>query len=170
MGTFTVIQKAAALKISDLSSDQLYDLLSKYVMKEDDLKQYGYPFMDPSEPGKALFANKDILSKSLKVDDFKSLTRVCSRCKSTYKVNDEGIPLKKEHCIYHPGRIWTERFNRSIERIFSCCKGDHLAGGCCTGMLTINMNFFHLKSRPNTYCLSRIHDRGFSCTRGNRSS
>lgn len=103
--TFSIQKKEKALTVEDLSDAMLYKFMKKYVMSQDKLKEYGYPFMDTQKEGCVILPVVD--SKTL--NDFKSNLRICSRCKKQFQVNDQGAPTTHEACVYHYGRLWNER-------------------------------------------------------------
>lgn len=101
----SVEKKNKSLKANELSEAMLYSLLKKYIMKPETMKEFGYPLRDPERDGCAILPPPD--SKTL--NNFKSQLRICSRCKKNFSVNERGIPIQKETCIYHFGRLWNER-------------------------------------------------------------
>lgn len=125
----SVQKKKKSFDLLELPDIFIYDFFKKFLMKEDDLKTYGYPFPDSTSPGKAILLKLD----SKIWNDFKELIRVCCRCKKRFKVSEEGIPInKKDTCVYHGGRIWSERSHGTVTKIYSCCKQEVSAGGCCS--------------------------------------
>ncbi|CAG2100667.1 unnamed protein product [Medioppia subpectinata] len=143
-GTFSVEKRQHSLTVDELTETQLYQMLEKYVMKESQLVDYGYPRPDPQKRGSAVLPKL----KAEKIrNNYETTVRSCSRCQKTYTVDDNDMPTRKEVCVYHFGRIWTERYNKSIERKYSCCKNDIGSGGCSS-------NAYHIADgcdRPD-YC------------------
>ncbi len=140
-GTFSVEKRQKTLKTEELSDIELYKMLYKYVMNESQLKEYGYPRTDPTNRDCALLPKLD--STKLR-NNYESRVRNCSRCQKIYTVDEYEMPVRKEVCIYHFGRLWNERFNKSIERKYSCCKNDVGSGGCCSN----NSHVFDGYDRP----------------------
>ena len=122
---FTVFRKEK-VNVDQVPDELLYDVLEKYVMSSEKLKEHGYPLPDPKDPKKAV-----IPIDSRVLNDFKSKSRVCSRCLKTFYVKDNGAPIKKEACVYHSGRLWTSKVHGSIVKQYSCCKNDPSSLGCC---------------------------------------
>ncbi|KAI1280755.1 RNA exonuclease 1 -like protein [Halotydeus destructor] len=114
------------LKVEDLTDVMMYSCLKKYVMSQSKLIEYGYPIMSPDAEGTVILPIDD--AKTL--NDFKNTRRVCFRCKKSFHVDEEGIPLQKEACNYHNGRLWNMRSRGLTDRKYSCCQGDLSAGGC----------------------------------------
>ena len=143
-GTFSVERRQKAITAEDLTDFELYKMLLKYVMSENQLKDYGYPRPDPTKRGCALLPK---LESHKMRNNYESRVRSCSRCQKTYTVDEYEMPNKREVCIYHSGRLWNERFNKSIEKKYSCCKNDIGSGGCSSNAYHITDGF----DRPD-YC------------------
>ena len=123
------VKKRPSFDLLDLPQVYVYDFFKKFLMKEEDLRSYGYPFPDPLTPGRAILPKPD--SKTW--NDFKELVRVCCRCKKRFQVSEEGIPInRKDACVYHGGRIWSEKSHGTLTKIYSCCKQEVSSGGCCS--------------------------------------
>ncbi|CAG2180683.1 unnamed protein product [Oppiella nova] len=143
-GTFSIEKRQQRVSVDELSDVQLYQMLEKYVMNESQLVEYGYPRPDPQKRGSALLPKPR--ANYIK-NNYDTRVRTCCRCQKTYNVDDMDMPTRKEDCIYHSGRIWTERYNKSVERKYSCCKNDISSGGCSS-------NGYHIADgcdRPD-YC------------------
>ena len=123
---FSIEKRAKTLKAADLSESMLYTFLKKFTMKVETLKEYGYPMVDTEHDGCAILPPPD--NKTL--NDFKTSRRICCRCKNSFQVDDDGVPLTDEGCLYHWGRLWNERSHGQLDRKYSCCKMDQTAAGC----------------------------------------
>ncbi len=72
---------------------------------------------------------------------------MCCRCSKTYKINKDGEYLRQEQCIYHWGRLLSQRGKikiisifkdeiclslvaGQIEKTYSCCSSKSNAIGC----------------------------------------
>lgn len=130
-GTISVEKKQ--IKSCDptkLSETELYDKLMRYLMPIDLLDAYNYPCPNSENPE----IRKPPLGKDgqmLQLRPELASSYICDRCTKVYRVDESGLPLPTTgKCIYHPGHLWNERINRSLEKRYSCCKGDPSAGGC----------------------------------------
>lgn len=139
-GTFSIGKRQKSIQTNELSDAELYKMLSKYVMTESQLIEYGYPREDPNNRGNAILPKPD--ANKLR-NNYESRLRTCCRCKKVYTVNDNEMPIKKEACVFHPGRLWNERFNKSIEKKYSCCKNDPGSGGCSSSNHHVIDGFDH---------------------------
>ena len=133
------VKKRPSFDLLDLPPVYVYDFFKKFLMKEEDLKSYGYPLPDPLTQDRAisdpLTQVRAILPRpdSKSWNDFKELVRVCCRCKKRFQVSEEGIPInRKDVCVYHGGRIWSEKSHGILTKIYSCCKQEVSSGGCCS--------------------------------------
>jgi hypothetical protein len=102
----------------------------------------GYPAFSLDFPDKVLIKNKNpIYNSSIKIHssdrkyfrffflskkskiffsfDFIAYTRLCCRCSQAYKINKDGEYLKQEQCIYHWGRILSQRGGK--KKFFFLC-------------------------------------------------
>ncbi|RWS17084.1 RNA exonuclease 1-like protein [Dinothrombium tinctorium] len=127
------------LRLEDLSDSMLYNLLKKFVLSKDQLREYGYPVQNPDVKDEVIYPLPDNKVKN----NFMSSRRICSRCRTAFQVNEKGVPIKRETCVFHNGRLWNERFNKSVERKYSCCKGDSNSGGCCTAKSHVSDGYGH---------------------------
>jgi RNA exonuclease 1 len=126
-GTFSIGKKTKALTEKDLTEIELYKMLTKYIMSESSLREYGMPRADPYKKGNAILP---ILQSRAQKNDYESQIRTCSRCQKTYTVDERGMPAKFEACIFHQGRLWNERFNKTVDKKYSCCKNPAGSIGC----------------------------------------
>ena len=91
----------------------------------------GYPAFSLDFPDKVLIKTKNpIYNSTIKIHSsdrkysrlffrnyifyFIANTRVCCRCSKTYRINQDGEYIKQEECIYHWGRIRTQRGENKI--------------------------------------------------------
>ncbi|XP_015785573.1 RNA exonuclease 1 homolog isoform X2 [Tetranychus urticae] len=144
----SIEKRRVSISVQDLSDAQLYTALKRYIMSINKLSEYGYPRPDPQVKGKAILPPSDAKCKN----NFSSSRRICHRCMKNFAVDEFGYPLSLETCVYHSGRLWNERFNRSIEKKYSCCKGDSSTGGCCSGKSHVVDGTCH----PN-YLMGYVH-------------
>ncbi|XP_054156041.1 putative RNA exonuclease pqe-1 [Oppia nitens] len=144
-GTFSVERRPKSLTADDLTDLELYRMLEPYVLSEQSLADYGYPRQNPDKRGSAILPK--ITTKIL--NNYSTQMRTCARCQKMYTVQDDDdeMPSRRETCIYHWGRLWNERFNRAIERKYSCCKLDAGSSGCTSNAYHIVDGF----DRPD-YC------------------
>ena len=145
-GTFSVERKHKTITVDELSDVELYKMLLQYVMTEKQLVDYGYPRPDPSKRGWALLPK---LESHKMMNNYNTRVRSCSRCQKTYSVDEFDMPVKKEVCIFHSGRLWNERYNKTIEKKYSCCKNDISSGGCCSNPYHIVDGFDRPDYRDN---------------------
>lgn len=145
-GTFSIERKRKSSDLSALSEYELYDKLLRYVMPIELLEEYNYPLPDPTKPGHRKVPTKDGQKQQLK-EEFAS-SYICERCAKLYRVDQEtGLPLSTTgKCIYHPGHLWNERINRALEKRYSCCKGDPLAGGCSSNPYHVHKGDLQLEN------------------------
>ena len=121
----SIIKRSHNLSITDCPVFMIYKFLEKFIMSQDNLKTYGYPIADVNEEGSVILP-----TDPRTLNNFKSNNRICCRCLKTFTVGEDGVPTRKETCIYHPGRIWSERTGGTFIKIYSCCKNEISAGGC----------------------------------------
>ncbi|XP_043477222.1 RNA exonuclease 1 homolog isoform X2 [Leptopilina heterotoma] len=123
-GSWSVIKSKKS--VADLHGANLYYMLSKWILTDQQLKDNGFPRPHPDGPrGRAKVyvintRNHSIISKVPN-------ERFCSRCNQPYIIDRFGFPVKQENCIYHYGRKFTFRG----EGKYSCCQQDSSASGCC---------------------------------------
>jgi len=118
----------------DIPDAQFYSILNRYVLTKEQLEENGYPVMSTDDgtsnykPGEVVF--KDDRPRNPQPAD-KSKRR-CDRCGRTYSVDEAGIQLDDEECIYHWGRKYRFKGNRCTgPRIeYSCCQGGADEDGC----------------------------------------
>ena len=76
-------------------------VLKGYILTDEQLEENNYPI--PSN-----------LAKALDEDKFGLLERTCDRCQRLYKVDDDGLQIVKEECVFHWGRLRRQRSNRGM--------------------------------------------------------
>ncbi|KAI1280756.1 putative exonuclease GOR [Halotydeus destructor] len=118
------------LKVEDLTDAMMYSCMKKYVMSESKLNQYGYPIMSPEAEGTVILPIFD--PKTL--NDFENTRRVCFRCKNSFDVDEQGIPLQKKVCLYHNGSLRNMRSRGFVALKYSCCQGGPSAVGCSSAV------------------------------------
>lgn len=134
------------ITLDDMNNGMIYNVFKRYVLTLEQLKEYGYPMPNPEKLDEVILPKP----QSKVACDFSSNRRTCFRCQKLFSVNEHGVPIKPETCVYHSGRLWMERckyyiifvqcnvneiiifiVNGSVERKYSCCKGEPGTGGCC---------------------------------------
>lgn len=139
VGTFSIEKrKRLCTNPAELSVQELYDRLKRYILPKEELLDYGYPCQNPDNPTAALIPLKSSSSLKQQSSDEKTNEYICDRCKIPYKVDGNRIPINLTRCIYHPGHLWKDGKKNSAERKYSCCKGDQAAGGCSSSEYHVN--------------------------------
>lgn len=124
---YTIVKKEK-VDMSRVSDALLHQVLQKFVMTKDQMQSHGYPLPHPTDETRVMIPSDD---RSQAKSDFASNSRICARCKKQFRVNREtGVPVKKESCVHHPGRLWTQKLQGSMTKIFSCCRSESTAAGC----------------------------------------
>ena len=75
------------------------------------------------------------------------MVRTCCRCSKNYRVDEDGEHVTQEDCIYHWGRIRSQRIARQLEKVYSCC-GSRLTGVGCA------ISKYHVHDGDDTKLLS----------------
>ena len=83
-----------------MTCEMFYKFLKRYVLTEEQLEENGYP--TPTN-----------LTKALDEDKFHLLDRNCDRCNKPFRVDDDGLQIIKEECVYHWGKLRRVKGNRS---------------------------------------------------------
>jgi RNA exonuclease 1 len=114
------------------SDQEVYARLSRHVMSEGQLKQYGYPEQDPYNPGMRVARGKDGQIMALRNQLAPSYE--CYRCKKIYQIGADGLPLPSSGiCIYHPKGNRGAILLRSVGRHgYICCQRPPYDPGCCS--------------------------------------
>lgn len=119
----SIIKHEKVNSTDDVPIEDLYKALEKFIMTSDKLKTYGFPMEDPDHEGQAILPTDTHV-----LNNFTSNRRVCFRCKKQFLVKDSGVPVRKETCLHHWGRLWTRRSHGSIQKIYSCCEQEITSG------------------------------------------
>ncbi|CAF5184880.1 unnamed protein product, partial [Rotaria magnacalcarata] len=127
---------------------ELYTLLLVYKASERDIIENGYPAFSLDFPDKVLIKNKNPLYNPItKSHSSDPNTRICCRCSKTYKIDINGEYVKQEDCIYHWGRMRSQRVAGQIEKTYGCCSGKISSGGCAVSK-------YHVHDSDDTQLLS----------------
>lgn len=103
----------------ELTGKKFYKNVLRWILNEKELEENGFPL--PSlKKGYALF--KD----GKNVEKLQKNMRRCSRCKSTFYINDNGLPLSPTECLYHP----LKKFTQKGETKYACCHMLSTYSGC----------------------------------------
>ena len=136
------IKKQNQVDIKTLTDSEVYTLLLPYKASEQDLLENGYPAFSLDFPDKVLIKNKNPLYNTtvkLPTSDrmyspfqprgtegsfevsFSSTanSRLCCRCSKNYRVNHDGEYLSRDECIYHWGRMRSQRGEEHSTVFFS---------------------------------------------------
>ncbi|XP_034933898.1 RNA exonuclease 1 homolog isoform X2 [Chelonus insularis] len=122
-GSWSVVKSKKVT--ADFKGTALYNMLKKWILTEQQLRDNGYPRPHPDGPkGRAKIytvcqRNQSRLSKVPN-------ERICTRCGQSYMVNKHGVAVDQQNCIYHWGRKFTFRG----EQKYSCCQQYGSATGC----------------------------------------
>lgn len=130
------IMKRDKVDLDKVPDHLLYKILQRFTMSKEQLKSHGYPIADPKDPTKVIIPEDDQYRGKTK-SDFSSSMRTCCRCRKEFTVNPKtGVPVKKnDHCVHHPGRIWSQKVNGTMVKIYSCCRsesGSSVSSGCAS--------------------------------------
>ncbi|CAL1688882.1 unnamed protein product [Lasius platythorax] len=123
-GSWSVVKNKRS--VIDFKGPALYNMLKKWIMSEQQLRDNGFPRRHPDDTkGRAKVyvinaRNQSVLSKVPN-------ERICSRCGQAYMVNKESFAIQQQNCIYH----WGRKFTIKGEGKYSCCQQYGSATGCC---------------------------------------
>ncbi|XP_071953770.1 uncharacterized protein [Antedon mediterranea] len=123
------IQEKIGMDFSKLRGLNLYNMLQKYLMTEQELNDNGYPRPDSNTSGKAIVYVQ--VKKKVKSSDPNH--NICTRCSKAFLRRPDGRYITKEECVYHWGKLWKRKVAGSFESRYTCCSGDAEATGCCVG-------------------------------------
>jgi len=135
VGTWS-IEKPTQLTTEDIDENLLFAVMKKYMMTEEQLVDNGFPRADSEEPGRAVIkqdeSRKKIDPEKAKIVAADEYKRLCDRCNTIYKVDDEGMQVDKEDCVHHWGRLFRRRMNRVMgpTSLWNCCDGTAESDGC----------------------------------------
>ncbi|CAF4074874.1 unnamed protein product [Rotaria sp. Silwood2] len=133
------IKKQKETDIKSLTDNEIYTFLLVYKTSERDLIENGYPAFSLDFPDKVLIKNKNpIYNSTNKNYSSDPNTRVCCRCSKTYRIDKNGEYIKQEDCIYHWGRMRTQRIAGQIEKTYSCCSAKTNTVGCAVSKYHVN--------------------------------
>lgn len=122
LGPISSGESSTSNETNQFRGKRFYENITRYILKEDDLEEHGYPREGPI-PGKAVIKSQKQLPR-VNLDDNQ---RLCCRCFKVYLVDHRGFPLYTEDCIYHPLKKRTLKG----ERLYLCCKSTEDTG-CVT--------------------------------------
>ena len=146
IGTWS-IEKPMKLK-SDLKSHEdipdyeFYQLLMRYVLTEEQLKENGYPIAIEGKSGDVTIDDPHAYfdaKKGVNLQPKDSLRRRCDRCHKIYEVDEKGHQIMKddygmdvERCNYHWGRRARTKGSRSHPGVMAylCCQEDCTSTPC----------------------------------------
>ncbi|UJR36341.1 hypothetical protein I4U23_029068 [Adineta vaga] len=133
------IKKQKEIDMKTLTENELYTFLLIYKASEKDLIDNGYPAFSLDFPDKVLIKNKNpIYNSTTKIQSSDPNIRTCCRCSKTYRITNEGGYVKQEECIYHWGRIRTQRVAGQIDKNYSCCSSKTNTVGCVVAQYHVN--------------------------------
>ncbi|CAF1078240.1 unnamed protein product [Rotaria sordida] len=133
------IKKQKEADIKTLTDNELYTLLLVYKTSERDLIENGYPAFSLDFPDKVLIKNRNpIYNPTTKIYSYDPNNRICCRCSKTYKIDKNEEYIMQEDCIYHWGRMRTQRIAGQIEKTYSCCSAKTNSVGCAVGKYHVN--------------------------------
>lgn len=105
---------------NDYDGSKFYNNVSKWILTEEELVDNCFPRTGIVK-GHAIFKINKIVER---VPD---QCHLCARCKKIYKVNEKGLPVIAEECVYHPLRKYFARG----ESKYACCGHPSSGEGCC---------------------------------------
>ncbi|XP_050450091.1 RNA exonuclease 1 homolog [Cataglyphis hispanica] len=123
-GSWSIVKSKK--NVVDFKGPALYNMLKKWIMSEEQLRDNGFPRRHPDgTKGRAKVyvintRNQSVLSKVPN-------ERICSRCGEAYMVDKQGFAIQQQNCIYH----WGRKFTIKGEGKYSCCQQYGSATGCC---------------------------------------
>ena len=145
IGTWS-IEKPMKLK-SDLKTDkdipdhEFYQLLLRYVLSMEQLKESGFPIADGVH-GEVTIEDTNRFfeaAKGVNLQPKDPSRRRCDRCHKIYEVDDKGHQVMKDEygsdvkpCNFHWGRKTRTKGSRAHPGItvYLCCQGDSMSSGC----------------------------------------
>ncbi|KAJ8687416.1 hypothetical protein QAD02_023210 [Eretmocerus hayati] len=152
-GSWSVVKPKKAA--SDFKGSSLYNMLSKWIMTEQELRDNGFPRPHPDGPkGRAKLYTVNTRGQSTlsKVPN----ERFCCRCNKPYMVDKNNFPVRKENCIYHYARKFTFRGVTT----YMCCKQDGMSDGCCDASTHVwdHIDVENLRGYVSTFDKGSKHD------------
>ncbi|XP_055137489.1 exonuclease GOR [Symphalangus syndactylus] len=107
-----------------LSRAALYSRLQEFLLTQDQLKENGYPFPHPEQPGGA------VLFTGQGKGPGDSSCRVCCRCGTEYLVSSSGRCVRDQLCYYHWGRVRSSQVAGGRVSQYTCCAAAPGSVGC----------------------------------------
>ncbi|XP_010576478.1 PREDICTED: RNA exonuclease 1 homolog [Haliaeetus leucocephalus] len=126
---------AGSMKSEDekaFTGNALYELLTNYLLTEEQLKENNFPRPNPEKNGHA------ILSGVLRNTVYDAFKRLCCRCGEVYAVTASGEHRRKEECSYHSGRVLEQKVPGGMEKRYSCCDRAVGSDGCQIAKLHVH--------------------------------
>ncbi|XP_056428342.1 RNA exonuclease 1 homolog isoform X2 [Hyla sarda] len=108
----------------ELTEATIYEKLKKYILTPEQLKEHGYPMVNPEKPGRALVYTEDESKNS------ESSNKICCRCGAEYLLTPSGNCVRQEECVYHWGRLRRHKVPGGWETQYNCCSGAVGSMGC----------------------------------------
>ncbi|KAK3090176.1 hypothetical protein FSP39_009745 [Pinctada imbricata] len=126
--TYT-LNRSASVNVAEIfKGAELYKRLERYILKEEQLKENGFPRTDPDDSSKVKLYTESLAqqnSAKLKLHE-----KICSRCGKRFMVFPNGTYANKEECTYHWGKAWKKKIAGAIDTRYTCCQGDLGSEGC----------------------------------------
>lgn len=141
-------------EVSELKGKRFYSNIKNYILTEEELVLHGYP-RESSVPGTAMFPNL----KSTNTMTLDENERKCARCSKIYFVDEDGLALYEQECLYHPLKKRTFRG----ESTYLCCKSSDDTGcvtsntHVCEQTLETEMEGFQTTMEPESNSDSRSY-------------
>ena len=104
IGTWSI--ESSVKNVPDMTSERFYLVMKRYALTEEQMEEHGYP--TPSN-----------LTKAFDEAKFDQETRSCDRCNKAFKVDEDGLQVVKEECVYHWARLRRNRGNKGMTKIYS---------------------------------------------------
>ncbi|XP_076110513.1 uncharacterized protein LOC143079167 [Mytilus galloprovincialis] len=124
--SYTVKRSGTMSKLENFKGAELYKRLSRYILSEDELKENGFPMVNPDKPSLAIIHNE----RSLYKKNERLHEKICVRCGKKFIVYPTGVYAKQEECIYHWAKAWKRKVNGIFDSRYNCCQGDFNSEGC----------------------------------------
>ncbi|CAC5420096.1 REX1 [Mytilus coruscus] len=124
--SYTVKRSGTTSKLENFKGAELYKRLSKYILSEDELKENGFPMVNPDKPASVIIHNE----RSLYKKNERLHEKICVRCGKKFIVYPTGKYAKQEECIYHWAKAWKRKVNGIFDSRYNCCQGDFNSDGC----------------------------------------
>jgi len=159
VGTWS-IEKPVRLTDQDIDEDMLYGIMRNFVLSEELLVENGFPRPDPQELGKAVVKIDTTRAPKITISDPDK--RVCDRCKTIYRVDKFGVQVDKQECIYHWGRTFRKRGDRTtgMLSVFYCCSQSSDSSGCQVGKVHVTDVLDYNDMRGFVSTMERVGQEG----------